>query len=162
MDKLFPPQVRDLSRARTFWKCVVQSGEVEWRCIYSEQTLHAEKLSLDHFLPWSFVTHDLLWNLIPTPRSVNSAKSDRLPSLETYLDRFCEQQYKAVQIVGERGKEKQLDDYTLLFHCEPKTLLSMSQGSFAKVLRETITPQWQIAKNMGFQPGWSYGKITLS
>jgi hypothetical protein len=40
---------------------------------------------LDHFLPWSFVTHDLIWNLTPAPRSINIQKSAAVPKLALYL-----------------------------------------------------------------------------
>jgi hypothetical protein len=47
--------------------------------------LKPKDISLDHYVPWSFVVHDQLWNLIPTTKSVNSKKSDLLPSKKYLL-----------------------------------------------------------------------------
>ena len=78
-NKLFAPAQRDsLKNQTTYWKTILEHQELF--CIYSNKSLSLNNLSLDHYLPWSFVTHDLLWNLIPTSKEVNSSKSDNLPS----------------------------------------------------------------------------------
>src|SRR5215831_9350909 len=53
-----------------------------------------------HFLPWSFVTHDLIWNLTPIPKAENVRKSDAVPSLSKYLANLVGQHANAVQIVA--------------------------------------------------------------
>ena len=42
--------------------------------IYGKKPLDAKNISIDHFVPWSYVAHDELWNLTPTTRSINSTK----------------------------------------------------------------------------------------
>ncbi|WP_410479158.1 HNH endonuclease domain-containing protein [Pedobacter miscanthi] len=42
----------------------------------------------EHFIPYAFVSHDLIWNLIPADPSFNSPKNDRLPRIEDYFDGF--------------------------------------------------------------------------
>jgi hypothetical protein len=82
--KLFEPEQRDLSTCRKFWRQAFdQLGKIQ--CIYSGVEMEKSAFSLDHFLPWSFVTHDLMWNIIPTTKSVNSAKSDCLPDWSLYF-----------------------------------------------------------------------------
>ncbi|WP_461099666.1 HNH endonuclease domain-containing protein [Telluribacter humicola] len=93
-EKLEKPGVRVLSRANKFWKEYLKSNPY-LPCIYSTQIITSDNFSLDHFLPWSFVAHDQLWNIIPTPKSVNSAKSDWLPSVDLYLDQYATLQYNA-------------------------------------------------------------------
>ena len=44
--------------------------------------------AVEHFLPYAFVSHDLMWNLIPADRSFNSSKSDKLPPLERYFEPY--------------------------------------------------------------------------
>ena len=77
----------DLKLANRFWKGYIAENP-DVTCIYSGQPITFQNLSLDHFLPWSYVVHDQLWNIIPTPKNINSAKNDRLPSLETYFEGF--------------------------------------------------------------------------
>jgi hypothetical protein len=154
--KLFAPTQRDLHLAREFWNLVLsRKGQIN--CIYSEEPLHRGAYSIDHFLPWRFVAHDSLWNLAPTSRRVNSAKSDCVPDL-SYFDRFAQLQHQAIQIVLETPrKERLLEDYVLLFRIPTlEELQSMSFSTFRDKLYEVIAPQIQIAANMGFVTGWRF------
>jgi hypothetical protein len=154
--KLFEPEKRDLKQARAFWRLVFDLTE-PMICIYSGQTMDKDDFSLDHFLPWRFVTHDLLWNIIPTPKNVNSAKSDNLPKIDLYFAAFAQRQYTAFQSVANLRKTKLLEDYVLLFKKEDfHEVKELSSEQFVAILHDTIVPQIQIAKNMGFTADWSY------
>ena len=41
--------------------------------------MRPKNFQLDHYLPWSFVGHDRLWNLVPVSAEANRQKGDRLP-----------------------------------------------------------------------------------
>ena len=154
--KLFIPTQRELSLARQFWNLVLsRKGQIH--CIYSGEPIHRGAYSIDHFLPWRFVAHDALWNLAPTTRRVNSAKSDCIPDL-AYLDRFAELQHEAVQIVLQTSRsERLLEDYVLLFRIgDIHELQTMNLSTFRERLREAIAPQIPIAANMGFVTGWRF------
>src|SRR5262249_23032024 len=65
--KLRAPLYRNLRRARIFWTtafpALVAGGVgAAIHDIYSGEELQSD-FALDHFLPWTFVAHDLLWNL---------------------------------------------------------------------------------------------------
>lgn len=154
--KLFEPGQRKLSSCREFWQEAFRRlGTIT--CIYSGMIMDGSDFSLDHFLPWSFVTHDLLWNIIPTPKVVNSAKSDRLPAFDRYFGSFAQLQYVAVQRVVKNKKAKLIEDYILL--CKKQSaaeLQVMPFTDFRSILQDTIAPQIQIARNMGFASNWSY------
>ena len=49
--------------------------------------------AVEHFIPFQFVTHDLMWNLIPSSPSFNSLKGDKLPDLNLYFKSFYELPY---------------------------------------------------------------------
>lgn len=153
--KLFAPQQRDLKLAKRFWNTVL-SKHGALTCIYSGRVMTPKNYSLDHFLPWRFVAHDLLWNLIPTPKDVNSAKSDNLPD-SAYFEAFARLQYEAAQVVAASGKPALLEDYILLLRLEGISgLQSLPFNEFHKGLYDTIVPQMQIARNMGFRVNWRY------
>lgn len=154
--KLFRPEHRDLKQARAYWRLVFQ--RVGWiQCIYSHQLIFPDNYSLDHFLPWSFVAHDLLWNIIPAPRSVNSSKGDLLPDIDHYFDAFARLQYDSVQIVASSKQPRLLEDHLLLLKSVSiKQLQETTFTDFQKILYDTIVPQAQIARNMGFQGNWRY------
>jgi hypothetical protein len=154
--KLFRPEQRDLLPARKFWKFVFRErGEI--RCIYSGQNMQIDAFSLDHFLPWSYVVHDQLWNIIPTPRGVNSSKSDSLPELSRYFDAFARLQYDGIQIVARGAQPKLLEDHVILLRVSSAAdVAALSFETFQEKLRDAITPQYQIAANMGFPGHWTY------
>jgi len=157
-NKLFEPLQRDLKRAKAFWTLVIENAGT-LPCIYSGQNLQRGDYSLDHFLPWRFVGHDLLWNIIPTSKSINSAKSDNLPDLALYFAPFAEMQYKAIQAVATSPKVSLLEDYAMLLKASSVIeIQNLSFGDFRDTLLAAIAPQVQIATNMGFAAQWSYSK----
>jgi transcriptional regulator with XRE-family HTH domain len=156
-NKLFMPVKRDsLSKQTEYWKLVMKSQEL--RCIYSGKVIDPNRFSLDHYLPWSFVAHDQLWNLAPTLPEVNSAKSNNLPS-EEYLGKFVELQYvgltKTHEIV-EKGKwKKQVEAYTSELKLIGEDDL-FSLDELKKSYDRTISPLLSLAANQGFMLGWQY------
>jgi hypothetical protein len=152
--KLFEPEQRDLSNCRKFWRQAFDQLD-KIKCIYSGVEMDKSAFSLDHFLPWSFVTHDLMWNIIPTTKSVNSAKSDCLPDWSLYFEPFARQQFTAFQAVASANKNKLLEDYILLFNKSSiQEIKAMPFADFRNALNDSLAPQIQIAKNMGFVPNW--------
>lgn len=157
--KLFEPAQRNLKQAKIFWQLAFDHlGEI--KCIYSGQVMSKESFSLDHFLPWRFVAHDLLWNIVPTPQNINSAKNDNLPDMDKYFDLFAELQFTAICTAMAMRKMKLLEDYLVLFRAQEfSDPHSLSFDSFRQTLADTIMPQLQIARNMGFSSDWSYATL---
>jgi len=155
-NKLFRPEERDLRLARTFWRLAIKELKCP-RCIYSDILIQPENFSLDHFLPWSFVAHDLLWNIIPTSKAINSQKGDQLPDMEHYFDSFASLQYEAVQALIIPTHARLLEDHASLVRAASLTeLQNISFVDFRQNLRNTMMPQVQIARNLGFASDWSY------
>ena len=72
-EKLEKPASRDMNQARRYWSVYLQCQSIQ--CICSKQLISIGKFSLDHFIPWSYMAHDQLWNIIPTTASVKSPQS---------------------------------------------------------------------------------------
>lgn len=159
--KLYPPESRDpLNDQRKYWKHVL---EVEPQyCIFSDTVLELDNLSIDHFLPWSFVAHDQLWNLIPVSRSINSSKSNNLPSLHRYFGRFVDLQYKALSIYhshpGKTPWEKIIEPYMTDLKIPGNNILD--KDIFSHSLEAAITPLYNLARNQGFPSDWVYSADT--
>lgn len=154
-EKLEKPGARVLNTAGKFWKGYL-AATPELTCIYSGQKVTAANLSLDHFLPWSYVAHDQLWNIIPTPKSVNSAKNDWLPSIEKYFDAYAQLQYAGFQFHAAQGHEKLLEDYHLLFAQSISTAQQQPFAWFKEQLERQVLPQLQTARNLGFSYPYEY------
>lgn len=152
-EKLEKPGMRDMNLARKYWTSYLKSQSIN--CIYSKQLIHAEKFSLDHFIPWSYMAHDQVWNIIPTSASVNSSKSNILPSLNSYLEEFCQLQYNAFHFHLNLGHHKIIEDYSqLLAHVDYR---NMPKEHFIEKLKQEMNNNSRIAGNMGFQTPYVYG-----
>jgi 5-methylcytosine-specific restriction endonuclease McrA len=59
----------------------------EKTCFYCGKKLSSAKgnIHVDHFIPWSFVQSDQIWNLVLSCKTCNTSKNDRLPERK-YLD----------------------------------------------------------------------------
>lgn len=110
---------------------------------------------LDHFIPWSFVSHDLLWNLIPSDSSINSSKSNNLPDLNIYLPKLAKLQHHSLQLMIKNNKEsKVMEDFISLGYTA-RELANMDGALFRELYERTFNPINQIALNMGFEI-WKY------
>lgn len=150
-NKLIKPETRNsLTKQHDYWDMVMRLG-MQVRCIYTNNPLSPGSYDLDHFIPWSFVSHDLLWNLIPSDGSINSSKNDKLPDLDCYLRKLADVHQKSLQIVLNADKEPRiLEDFVSLGYT-PRELASMSKGQFMTIYQRTFNPLCQIAQNMGFE-----------
>lgn len=156
-NKLFPPQQRDSLKSQTdYWKKVLKHTQLH--CIYSGQSLESNNLSLDHYLPWSFVTHDLLWNLIPTSREVNSSKSDNLPS-SRHFEPFVTIQHIGLTVshanMAAKTWSKYIEPYIAELRIVDKSdLLDLEKLHTA--YKSVVLPQINLAISHGFTPNWIY------
>ena len=145
-NKLIKTPIRkSLSEQRKFWDIVIgELGSVN--CIYTNSNLTIGTYAVEHFIPHAFVSHDLIWNLIPADKSFNSSKSDKLPLLDEHFDKFFNLQRDAVEIIKQKApKNKFLEDYLTLF-----PLFESEQLERSKFL-EQLQPLITIASNNGFE-----------
>lgn len=159
--KIMPPNKRNLTKAKKFWKSVTETevihdiytGKLFNRMNYDE----LGEMSIDHFIPWSFVSHDEFWNLCPTFNNINSAKNDALPDLDKYLNEFCELHYLAINKLKSNSYDKKiLEDYytigdTELVHLIGKRNVNIERNIIEDSIKKSIQPIHQIALNQGFR-----------
>lgn len=150
-NKLIKPISRNsLSSQRSYWEIVFDKQQ-EFECIYTGLKLTKANYDLEHFIPWSFVSHDLQWNLLPSDKSINCSKSNKLPSLELYLTKFVETQKRGLEIVfNAQPNHKRLEDFTM-FGYSASDLSKMPLYNFKELYYKTMSPMVQIAENMGFE-----------
>jgi hypothetical protein len=161
INKLDRPGIRKLEKARVFWDTILSGQPLN--CIYSGQPIQPG-YELDHFLPWSFVTHDLIWNLTPTLGAVNLAKSDALPNLGRYLSALVDQHYVAMPVlknalVNVRGArlrvlEAIMLEYANFFKVPLTELFLLSRDQFENELSTELHAQADIAHRLNFETGW--------
>lgn len=158
-DKLYLPQERKLDKVKKYWKTILEIQPINE--IYGNNVITKDNITIDHFVPWSYVAHDELWNLHPTTKSINSSKSNNLPDWERYFKMLCKQEYLSYKIMW---------DYEIVHekfeNCAKEHLNSwdvkqklyrngLSESEFGGILEEIISPVYNSAKNCGFRE-WVY------
>lgn len=152
--KLEKPIVRNLSSPTKHWKKFILDKPNQTDVFENKPLIEIKALSLDHFLPWSFLAHDLIWNLHPINKRVNSSKSNFIPK-KSYFKQFYHLQYNFCNFLLSEDINRPLENYYKLFNCSNEELNSLSQEQFIIRMNNFYLPQYEIAKNMGFEDNWS-------
>ncbi len=155
--KLLPmdEKMRKLSNVRKLWDGVLQYIDV--RDVFTEESVNPQKYDVDHFIPWSFVMNDELWNLMPMDSSLNSSKSNRLPKWDPFFSRFARNQYLLYNLIHE---EESI--YKLYEACYRDNLHSIwaghelyrkgnSETEFYNILQKNMQPVYDSARRQGYE-----------
>lgn len=156
MFKLKQPVQRDLAKPKEIWGKIIQAKGV--KDIYTGKEFTCENyenhgvLSIDHFIPWSFVMHDEMWNLVPTFKNINSSKNDKLLKYENYIDEFCKIQYSGFSYICDNKYNTFLEQYIDALRVEKiyDYYKNTNEAKFSEDLKKNIYPIYQIAENQGF------------
>lgn len=79
----------------------------EIKDFYTDELLNPEDISIDHFIPWSYMYSDDLWNLVITSKSHNSTKSNRPPTKE-YIQKLEERNRKLLDVIQDSKQKDEL------------------------------------------------------
>jgi hypothetical protein len=145
-NKLIKPAVRNglTKQTNEYWKLVFEElGTIN--CIFTDTKLYFEEknYALDHFIPHAFVSHDLIWNLLPIEKKFNASKSDKLPLFEKHFDKFYELQKTAYEInKHHNAKSKYMEEFLTIF----PNIDEFEKDKFSNTIQPLIT----IASNNGF------------
>lgn len=76
---------RDVRLARERVAALRERGDPVY-CVWSGNPLRGNRFDIDHCFPWAVWPCEDLWNLLPTTRTVNNQKRDRIPDARTLQD----------------------------------------------------------------------------
>lgn len=150
VDKLVrPPERSALTKQRELWNAVMDNTS-GMQCIYTGSQLVGAEYHMEHFIPFAFVAHDQLWNLVPADPAYNLSKRDRLPSLDIHLRPFIDTHWQLATVVREHDlRSKLLEDYLTIV---PEPLHQVTDRyRFGEKMRDTVVPLHGIARNSGFE-----------
>lgn len=151
-NKLIKPPVRNSlnKQKKEFWDVVIaNSGPVA--CIYTNNQLDIGNYAVEHFVPFAFVSHDLIWNLVPADMRFNSSKSDKLPIMSRYFDEFFSLQHRALKTIYKvKPETKLLQDYLTIIP-DLSLVPSITEGDLRQRFFDSIQPLITIASNNGFE-----------
>lgn len=159
-DKLYPPQERKLDKVKKYWKLVLSVTPV--REIYNNQILADNDISIDHFVPWSYVAHDEFWNLSPTTKSINSSKSNYLPNWDVYFPKLASLEYQSYKLIWQSEIIHKEFNKCAKEHINNEEIQQRLYGEgfafeeFAERLKTVIRPVYNAAHDCGFDWNWEY------
>lgn len=156
-----------LAQESAWWRTMLERmGRIEpVKCIYSGAHLTPDsEFELDHYVPWNFIGHDRLWNLVPATKDANLMKGDRLPA-EKYFRRFVALQHRALNAYArfdERRAKPGWHSMTaayvndLRLHSQPRPGAPVPNSEQLEAAYDLVVqPLIARAKQHGFKP-WKY------
>lgn len=151
---------RKMEHVRNLWKMYPSVSGHSVYDIYSGKQLN-QNISLDHFIPWSYVTDDEIWNLIPTERSINSRKSNKLPEWDMYFSSLASVQYSMYCSIFSNEKMRnefeacRNDNLNALWACESLYVPDQTEESFTDILKKNMNVLYDSASLQGYGT-WKY------
>ncbi len=146
---------RKLNRVRKLWEGVLEIRVV--RDVFTDEPVVPKKYDVDHFIPWSFVMNDELWNLMPMDSSLNSVKSNRLPKWDPFFKRFAGNQYTLYELINEREGIHKLyeacfkDNLHSIWAGQELYRKGNSKDEFYNILEKNMHPVYDSARRQGYE-----------
>jgi len=156
--KISRPVRHQPTAQRKLWDAVLAEERNGFNCIYTGERLRLRNYELDHFVPWSFVSHDRIWNLTPVPPTINASKSDALPD-PGFVSALAKQHARFARLATRIADpamtglwNKAVDEWSLDLRLDRGSLRDSDALKDAYV--NTHGALLNIAGRMGFPTGW--------
>lgn len=153
-------KMRKLGHVRKLWEGILAVSEV--RDVFTNEAIVSKQYDVDHFIPWSFVMNDELWNLMPMDSSLNSSKSNRLPKWNSFFDRFAKNQFVMYRLIHEKEGIRKLyeacyrDNLHSIWAGQELYRKGNSEEEFRNILQKNMQPVYDSARRQGYEV-WSRG-----
>ena len=154
-------KMRKLGKVRKLWNGILELTEI--RDVFNDKPIVFREYDVDHFIPWSFVMNDELWNLMPMDSSLNSVKSNRLPKWNQYFERFAHNQFLMYEMVNDKEGLHKLfegcyrDNLHSIWAGQELYRPGNSKDTFYGILKKNMRPVYDSAKRQGYET-WDYSQ----
>lgn len=148
-------KMRKLGKVRKLWEGILDLHEI--LDVFTGEPVQSAKYDIDHFIPWSFVMNDELWNLMPMDSSLNSVKSNRLPQWDPFFDRFSENQFILYQLIQEKPAIHKLyegcwrDNLHSIWAGQELYRPGNTRETFSSILQSNMRPVYDSARRQGYE-----------
>lgn len=155
-------ELRKLEQARDLWRAVAEYTGKPIKEIYTGKDIPSDSLSLDHFVPRSYISNDELWNLTPMRKTLNSSKNNRLPSWDVFFEPFAEYQYYLYGLLfPESGTSRsplliskfekcRKNNLNAIWASEKLYVPGNTASQFTKILSHNLKPIYEAAQLQGY------------
>ena len=147
-------KMRKLGHVRKLWDGILDLRSIN--DVFTDNPIDQTQYDVDHFIPWSFVMNDELWNLMPMDSSLNSAKSNRLPAWDDFFIRFAKNQYIMYKIIHEKEGIRKLyeacyrDNLHSIWANQELYRKGNSDVEFYSILEKNMRPVYDSARRQGY------------
>ena len=151
-EKLKFPDVKrnSLEPVRKFWKKIIKNYPNKVKCIFSNETLNLDNFEIDHFIPWSYLGHDEIWNLIPVFNKVNLKKKNQLPT-KSHIMSFIKFKMNSFKFSEEILLKKDSQSYLLIHLNFVKLEINSINENFSEKYKKEMLNLRTNAKNYGLK-----------
>ena len=149
---------RKLEATRDLWKTTAKITGNPIKEIYTGKELLTDTISIDHFVPRSYISNDELWNLIPMSKSLNSSKNNKLPLWDDFFKPFAEYQFYLYSLVFKNEndilKSKfnkcKVNNLNAIWANESLYVRDNSRDTFINILEHNLRPIYDSALLQGY------------
>lgn len=150
-------KMRRLNSVRKLWEAVLDEKPIV--DVFKNSPIVKGSYDVDHFIPWSFVMNDELWNLMPMDSALNSSKSNKLPKWDPFFGRFASNQYILYGIIHDERKPGIRKKYESCFRDNLHSIWANqelyrkgnSKEEFYHILEKNMQPVYDSARRQGYQ-----------
>ena len=147
-------KMRKLGNVHKLWDAIMTEREL--RDIFCDKPIERANYDIDHFVPWSFVMNDELWNLMPMDSSLNSSKSNKLPHWDPLFERFAHNQFIMYEMVQSTESIHRLfencykDNIHSIWANQELYRPKNTKLEFYNILEKNMRPVYDSAKRQGY------------
>ena len=155
-------KTRKLEAVRNLWKGVFHYTQIN--DTFTNKPINANDFDIDHFVPFSFVMNDELWNLMPMDPDLNSGKNNNLPSWDNFFGHFADNQFVMYELVHEKNEVFDLykkcykDNLHSVWATQELYRKGNSKEEFVRILSNNMRPVYDSAFSQGYAL-WMYGEL---
>ena len=122
--------------------------------MFTDDLIENKKYDVDHFIPWSFVMNDELWNLMPMNSNLNS-----LPQWNPFFDKFAANQFLLYEMINDNDKPIIRKKYEACYKDNLHSIWANQElyragntkEEFYHILQKNMQPIYDSAKRQGYQ-----------
>lgn len=150
-------KVRKLENVRKLWEGVLECETV--RDVFNDELIIKGAYDIDHFIPWSFIMNDELWNLMPMDSALNSSKSNKLPHWDSFFARFANNQFLMYELIYGEGRTQlrrlfeacYRDNLHSIWASQELYRNGNSKTEFYNILEKNMHPIYDSARRQGYR-----------
>lgn len=155
-------ELRRLEQVRDLWKTTAEITGIPIKEIHTGKDIPLDLLSIDHFVPRSYISNDEIWNLTPMRRHLNSSKNNNLPAWNEFFEPFARYQYYLYRLIfpDERSSQSEIlikkfnkcrkNNLNAIWASETLYIPGNSTTQFVNILERNMKPIYEAARLQGY------------